>query len=214
MAMVKTLEEFIRNGRRPEYLKNGDVITEALATDIIGMSVLNGYLEGKKGFHRSSTTADIIADKRLYQTVYRDDVNMPWVYVGLCTADGTRNLSPIRAKKIYVCSKYRAKNETELQQHIQDAAEVCRMIHDEGNIPIAPHLYWPRFLNDSDPEDREYGLMVGLEALKECDGMIVAVRSKEPEEERISEGMRAEISAAVSRGIMPVTIYMDTKEER
>ena len=53
----------------------------------------------------------------------------------------------------------------ELQQHIRDAVEACRKVHERGNIPIAPHLYWPRFLDDNDPQDRDYGIAAGLEKM-------------------------------------------------
>ena len=119
----------------------------------------------------------------------------------------------VHAKTTYVCSKYRAKNEVELQQHIRDAVEACRKVHERGNIPIAPHLYWPRFLDDNDPQDRDYGIAAGLEALKRCDEMIVIIRQEGPEEEWISQGMQAEIAAAAKMGIEPQFIYIG-KEKR
>ena len=73
-----------------------------------------------------------------------------------------KNLAPIHAKMTYVCSKYRAKNEVEMQQHIMDAMEACRTVHERGDIPVAPHLYWPRFLDEGNPEDRDYGLQAGM----------------------------------------------------
>ena len=137
----------------------------------------------------------------------------PWQYIGLCAAGKDKNLAPIHAKTTYVCSKYRAKNEVELQQHIRDAVEACREVHERGNIPIAPHLYWPRFLDDNDPQDRDYGIAAGLEALKRCDEMIVIIRQEGPEEEWISQGMQAEIAAAAKMGIEPQFIYIG-KEKR
>ena len=137
----------------------------------------------------------------------------PWQYIGLCAAGKDKNLAPIHAKTTYVCSKYRAKNEVELQQHIRDAVEECRNVHERGNIPIAPHLYWPRFLDDNDPQDRDYGIAAGLEALKRCDEMIVIIRQEGPEEEWISQGMQAEIAAAAKMGIEPQFIYIG-KEKR
>ena len=134
-------------------------------------------------------------------------------YIGLCAAGKDKNLAPIHAKTTYVCSKYRAKNEVELQQHIRDAVEACRKVHERGNIPIAPHLYWPRFLDDNDPQDRDYGIAAGLEALKRCDEMIVIIRQEGPEEEWISQGMQAEIAAAAKMGIEPQFIYIG-KEKR
>lgn len=78
---------------------------------------------------------------------------------------------------------------------------------------LAPHLYWPRFLDDNDPQDRDYGIAAGLEVLKRCDEMIVIIRQEGPEEEWISQGMQAEIAAAAKMGIEPQFIYMG-KEKR
>lgn len=100
----------------------------------------------------------------------------------------------------------------ELQQHIRDAVEACREVHERGNIPIAPHLYWPRFLDDNDPQDRDYGIAAGLEALKRCDEMIVIIRQEGPEEEWISQGMQAEIAAAAKMGIEPQFIYIGNEK--
>lgn len=91
--------------------------------------------------------------------------------------------------------------------------EACRKVHERGNIPIAPHLYWPRFLDDNDPQDRDYGIAAGLEALKRCDEMIVIIRQEGPEEEWISQGMQAEIATAAKMGIEPQFIYIG-KEKR
>lgn len=119
-----------------------------------------------------------------------------------------KNLAPIHAKMAYVCSKYRAKNEVEMQQHIMDAMEACRAVHERGDIPVAPHLYWPRFLDEGNPEDRDYGLQAGMEALKRCDQMVVIIRQEGPEDEWISQGMQAEITAAAKMGIEPQFIYI------
>ena len=124
-----------------------------------------------------------------------------------------KNLAPIHAKMTYVCSKYRAKNEVEMQQHIMDAMEACRTVHERGDIPVAPHLYWPRFPDEGNPEDRDYGLQAGMEALKRCDQMVVIIRQEGPEEEWISQGMQAEIAAAAKMGIEPQFIYIG-KEKR
>ena len=191
--MAKNLKEFIQCGRDPAYLKNGDIITEELAWEIVGQE---GYADGCLDQEFEITQSRIVEDN-----------------IGLCAAGKDKNLAPIHAKTTYVCSKYRAKNEVELQQHIRDAVEACRKVHERGNIPIAPHLYWPRFLDDNDPQDRDYGIAAGLEALKRCDEMIVIIRQEGPEEEWISQGMQAEIAAAAKMGIEPQFIYIG-KEKR
>ncbi len=41
--MAKNLKEFIQCGRDPAYLKNGDIVTEELAWEIVGQ---DGYADG------------------------------------------------------------------------------------------------------------------------------------------------------------------------
>lgn len=212
--MAKNLKEFIQCGRDPAYLKNGDIITEELAWEVVGQEgYADGCLDQEFEITQSRIVEDIIGGEGVYETIYRESPDHPWQYIGLCAAGKDKNLAPIHAKTTYVCSKYRAKNEVELQQHIRDAVEACREVHERGNIPIAPHLYWPRFLDDNDPQDRDYGIAAGLEALKRCDEMIVIIRQEGPEEEWISQGMQAEIAAAAKMEIEPQFIYIG-KEKR
>lgn len=204
--MVKTLEEFNKNGRKPEYLKNGDIITMQLASQLVGHDPNDEELEEKYGLVQARLCEDSVGLEPLYQTIYRKDTDTPWTYLGLCKDGESKNLSPDHAKKIYVCSRYQAESKEELAKNVMDAVSVCQVIHDKGDIPIAPHLYWTRFLSDSTEEDREYGLKMGLEALQECDGMIVVLREDYPEEKQISKGMGIEIASAVARGLEPVKI--------
>lgn len=211
--MVKNLQDYLKTGRDPAYLKNGDTITEELARELICAGDEDGCLDGEFEITQSRIVEDIIGGEGVYETIWRESPDHPWTYVGLCKAGMDKNLAPIHAKMTYVCSKYRAKNEVEMQQHIMDAMEACRAVHERGDIPVAPHLYWPRFLDDNDPQDRDYGIAAGLEALKRCDEMIVIIRQEGPEEEWISQGMQAEITAAAKTGIEPQFIYIG-KEKR
>ena len=63
-----------------------------------------------------------------------------------------------------------------------------------GVIPVAPHLLYPQFLEDSDPAERNLGLRAGLELLSRCEEMWVFG-------EEISPGMSREIQFAQERGI-------------
>ena len=210
--MVKNLQDYIKTGRDPAYLKNGDTVTEELARKLVCMGDEDRCLDGEFEITQSRTVVDIIGGEGVYETIWRESPNHPWTYIGLCKAGMDKNLAPIHARMTYVCSKYRAKNEVELLQHIKDAMEACRTVHERGNIPVAPHLYWPRFLNEDNPEDRDYGLQAGMEALKRCDQMVVIIRQEGPEEEWISQGMQAEITAAAKMGIEPQFIYIDREK--
>jgi len=79
--------------------------------------------------------------------------------------------------------------------NISRAAEYSRQVAEAGHVPITPHLYLTRFLDDMDPDDRARGIALGLEMLTKCDELWVfgSVRSA---------GMAAEIEAAEKRGIL------------
>ena len=101
-------------------------------------------------------------------------------------------------KKVYISSPYRTlKKEAvpaakELERNLKLARKGCRMAVERGYIPVAPHLLFPQFLNEE--SEREIGLELGAELLKECDEIWVLGS-------RISDGMADEISYARDLGI-------------
>ena len=132
--MVKNLQDYLKTGRDPAYLKNGDTITEELARELICAGDEDGCLDGEFEITQSRIVEDIIGGEGVYETIRRESPDHPWTYVGLCKAGMDKNLAPIHAKMTYVCSKYRAKNEVEMQQHIMDAMEACRTVHERGDF--------------------------------------------------------------------------------
>lgn len=90
---------------------------------------------------------------------------------------------------VYICSPYAGDIET----NTAAARRYCRFAVEAGYIPIAPHLLFPQFLNDSDPKERELGLFFGNALLSKCAEMFVFGS-------RISEGMEAEIKRATWKG--------------
>ena len=64
----------------------------------------------------------------------------------------------------------------------------------EGDFPVAPHIYCPRFLDDAKPEERTHGMAIGAELLELCSEVRVY-------SDHISEGMQAEIRQAETLGI-------------
>lgn len=117
-------------------------------------------------------------------------------------------------KKVFVCSPFRGIGHTEeeakddYRSNISLAKAVCRYVTEKGYIPYCPHLYFPRFLIDSDADEREMGMLMGQTWLAQCDELWVIGR-------RISEGMKREIARAEEWGI-PVKHYVlkRTPEER
>jgi len=102
---------------------------------------------------------------------------------------------------IYVCSPYRG----DVEFNTLKAREYCHFVYMQGGVPIAVHLHNTQFLNDDIPEERQAGLLLGIDLLKRCDEIWVFG-------DRISEGMEAEITAAHEIGI-PV-FYFNNQCER
>jgi len=84
-------------------------------------------------------------------------------------------------KKVYICSPLRGNYEYNIQQ----AKKYCREALFEGYIPIAPHIYFTQFLDDTNDTERRLGMKCGIELLDMCDELWVY---GEP-----SEGMKMEI---------------------
>jgi hypothetical protein len=91
---------------------------------------------------------------------------------------------------VYVCSPYAGDTE----HNIARARGYCRFVVSEGRIPLAPHLLYPQFMDDSDRESRELGLSFALILLSKCEEVWVFGS-------RISEGMAREIEKAKMREI-------------
>ncbi|GHV17367.1 hypothetical protein FACS189425_03460 [Clostridia bacterium] len=105
------------------------------------------------------------------------------------------------SKKVYICSLYRGRNETEIGENVGNAIKYCQYAVKQGVFPIAPHLYLTRFLDDSDPAERKLGLELGLILLRACSEMWIYG-------ERISEGMRGEITEANRLGIKIINVQI------
>lgn len=68
-------------------------------------------------------------------------------------------------RKIYVASKYAG----DVDANVAATITYCRRVIDEGYMPVASHLLYPQILNDSDPKERDLGLLFGLALLRMCD---------------------------------------------
>lgn len=86
---------------------------------------------------------------------------------------------------VYICSPYAGN----IEANIAAAQRYSRHAVDIGYIPIAPHLLFPQFMNDSDPKEREMGLFFGNALMSKCSEVWVYGST-------ISAGMEAEIKRA------------------
>lgn len=93
-------------------------------------------------------------------------------------------------KWIYICSPLRG----DYEANTAVAIRYCREVALQGDFPVAPHIYCPRFLDDTKPEERQRGMAIGAELLELCSEVRVYG-------DHISEGMQAEIRQAEALGI-------------
>lgn len=104
-----------------------------------------------------------------------------------------------KSKLVYICSPYATGN---VQENVDRAREYCKLVLQEGFIPVAPHLLYPQFLCDEDEAEREQGLACGLALLEVCAEVWVFGQ--------ISKGMLREIDYA-SENKIPV--FFDGKRK-
>ena len=87
-------------------------------------------------------------------------------------------------KKAIICSPYSC---GDLKTNIETAKKCAKHAAENGFVPIVPHLYFTQFLQDAIPDERELGIKLGLESMKDCDELWIF------EGNGISEGMKVEI---------------------
>ena len=86
---------------------------------------------------------------------------------------------------VYICSPYAG----DIEKNVNAAQGYSRFAVDKGFIPVAPHLLFPQFLNDADPDERELGLFFGNALMSKCAEVWVFGNN-------ITAGMTAEIKRA------------------
>jgi hypothetical protein len=86
---------------------------------------------------------------------------------------------------VYICSPYAG----DIEKNVKAARDYCRFAVDKGFIPVAPHLLFPQFMDDTDPKERELGLFFGNALMSKCSEVWVFGSV-------ISPGMQVEIKRA------------------
>ena len=96
-------------------------------------------------------------------------------------------------KLVYICSPCRG----DYEKNIREARGYCQVVMKNypDVIPIAPHVYFTQFLDDTNPTERSLGMEAGLALLDMCDEIWVYGLTNP------SEGMQAEIEYALKNGI-------------
>lgn len=86
---------------------------------------------------------------------------------------------------VYICSPFAG----DIDTNVKAARAYSRFAVEAGYIPIAPHLLFPQFLNDADPQERQLGLFFGNALMSKCSEVWVFGK-------HISPVMEAEIERA------------------
>ncbi len=100
----------------------------------------------------------------------------------------------------FVISQFHAKNRV-IQEFNKDFAKALAWdVYLKGELPVLPHLYFPRFLGD-DGKEREWGIQAGHCLMSFYSKAVVAVVDG-----YISNGMQKDIIFASSAGIVTETV--------
>lgn len=89
---------------------------------------------------------------------------------------------------VYICSPYRG----DVEKNTETARRFSRFALDAGQIPLTPHLMYPQFMTDDDPEERKLALFMDTVLLGKCQELWVLA-------ENITIGMEMEIEIAKKR---------------
>lgn len=133
---------------------------------------------------------------------------------------------------VYICSPYSG----DIEANTNKAKAFCRFALDNGQIPLAPHLFFPQFMNDSDPKERDLALFMDIILMGKCQELwVLGQRDAGPNSHNkvscvnkfitcdangrliinglnISKGMAMEIAKATKRR-QPIRYFNDDFEE-
>lgn len=102
---------------------------------------------------------------------------------------------------VYVASAYSG----DVTTNTEKAKQYCRFAMEQGQIPLAPHLMFPQFMNDDVPAERELAIFMDVILLGKCDELWVFGDS-------ITEGMAVEIEVAKKRR-QPIRFFNSNMQE-
>lgn len=95
-----------------------------------------------------------------------------------------------RRPLVFICSPYAG----DVERNLQNARRYCKFAVERGAIPLAPHLFFPQFMDDRSKAQRSLGISFGLVLLGKCEEIWIFGST-------VSKGMRQEIERAQGLGI-------------
>lgn len=102
---------------------------------------------------------------------------------------------------VYICSPYSGN----IYDNVLKARKYSRFAVDSKYIPITPHLFFPQFMDDSTPDERELAMLMNRALLSKCSELWVFGS-------RISSGMNQEIKRAMHKR-MKIRYFTEELEE-
>lgn len=98
---------------------------------------------------------------------------------------------------MYICSPYSG----DVEKNVGLSRALCAHAVSRNKVPLAPHLHFPQFMDDTGAADRELAMFFNRVLLSKCEKIWVYMA-------RVSAGMRAQIECAHHLEL-PIT-YFDT----
>lgn len=127
----------------------------------------------------------------------------PTAYEALLTIEKEAKAAHAFRPVVYICSPFAG----DVDGNREKAKNYCRFAVDAGYIPIAPHIYFPQFMNDGKPAERDLALFMDIVLLSKCAELWVFG-------DTVSKGMSIEIEKAKRKG-QPIRYFTaDCKEVR
>lgn len=102
---------------------------------------------------------------------------------------------------VYICSPFSG----DIENNNKRTRAFCRFALDNGNIPLAPHLLFPQFMDDSNEKERDLAIFMDIILMGKCQEVWVLG-------DVISRGMSIEIEKAKKRR-QPVRYFNKDFEE-
>ena len=125
----------------------------------------------------------------------------PTAYLALTKIEQEAKAARAFRPVVYICSPLSGA----VDENQAKARCYCRFAVDSGYIPLAPHIYFPQFMNDGLPEDRNLALFMDIVLLSKCAELWVFG-------EIISQGMSIEIEKA-KRKRQPIRYFTEDCKE-
>lgn len=102
---------------------------------------------------------------------------------------------------VYICSPYAG----DVDANVKAARRYSKFAVDAGYLPVAPHLLFPQFMDDTNPKERDLAMFFGNVLMSKCAELWVFG-------DTVSSGMEAEIERA-KRKNYPIRYFnSDLKE--